>query len=41
MNAAIRQIMVNGAPVKSTLDSLHDKIAAAAKAKGAQYPPSA
>jgi trehalose transport system substrate-binding protein len=40
MNAAIQRIMVKGEPVQSTLDSLHQTIAAAAKKKGAQYPPS-
>ena len=40
MNAAIQRIMVKGEPVQSTLDSLHQTIATAAKKKGAQYPPS-
>jgi trehalose transport system substrate-binding protein len=40
MNAAIQRIMVKGEPVQSTLNSLHQDIAAAAKQKGAQYPPS-
>ena len=40
MNAAIQRIMVKGEPVHSTLDSLHETIAAAVKKKGAQYPPS-
>jgi trehalose transport system substrate-binding protein len=41
MNAAIQRIMVKGEPVKATLDSLHADIAAAAKKKGAEYPPKA
>jgi trehalose transport system substrate-binding protein len=40
MNAAIQRIVVKREPVQSTLDSLHQTIAAAAKKKGAQYPPS-
>jgi trehalose transport system substrate-binding protein len=40
MNAAIQRIMVKNEPVQSTLDSLHRDIEAAAKKKGAQYPPS-
>jgi trehalose transport system substrate-binding protein len=35
----IRMIIVNGQPAQATLDGLHDKIAAAAEASGAQYPP--
>ena len=41
MDKAIRDIIVGGQPVQSTLDTLHDQIAAAAQAKGATYPPSA
>jgi ABC-type glycerol-3-phosphate transport system substrate-binding protein len=40
MNEAIRRIIQGGEPVKATLDELHAKIEAAAKAKGATYPPS-
>jgi trehalose transport system substrate-binding protein len=40
MNAAIQRIMVKGESVKPVLDSLHKDIEAAAKKKGAQYPPS-
>jgi trehalose transport system substrate-binding protein len=35
----VQEIIVDGAPVQSTLDGLHDKIATAAKASGEQYPP--
>jgi trehalose transport system substrate-binding protein len=41
MNDAIQMIMVKGESVQSTLDTLHDQIAAAADAKGATYPPTA
>lgn len=39
MNAAVRRIIVDGEPAKATLDELHAAIEAAAKAKGAEYPP--
>jgi trehalose transport system substrate-binding protein len=39
MNKAIREIIVGGQPVQSTLNTLHDQIAAAAQSKGATYPP--
>ena len=40
MNAAIQRIMVKGESPKPVLDDLHRDIEAAAKKKGAQYPPS-
>jgi trehalose transport system substrate-binding protein len=39
MDQGIRKIIAGGAPVQSTLAELHDQIAKAAKAKGAEYPP--
>lgn len=39
MNAAVRRIIVDGEPAKATLDELHAAVEAAAKAKGAEYPP--
>jgi trehalose transport system substrate-binding protein len=39
MNAAVRRIIVEGAPAKATLDELHAAIEAAARAAGAEYPP--
>ena len=40
INTAVQQVIVDGAPVQSTLDDLHDQIEQAAKAVGAEYPPS-
>jgi trehalose transport system substrate-binding protein len=40
INTAVQQVIVDGAPVQSTLDDLHDQIEQAAQAAGAQYPPS-
>ncbi len=39
MNAAVKRVIVDGAPVKATLDELHGKVEAAARAAGAEYPP--
>jgi trehalose transport system substrate-binding protein len=39
INEAVQQVMVDGKPVKSTLDGLHDQIAQAAQDAGAEYPP--
>ena len=39
MNAAVKRVIVDGESVKTVLDELHAKIEAAAKAKGAKYPP--
>jgi trehalose transport system substrate-binding protein len=39
MNAAVKRIIVDGAPAKATLDELHAAIETAAKAAGAEYPP--
>jgi hypothetical protein len=39
MNAAVKRIIVDGAPVKATLDELHAAIETAARAAGAEYPP--
>jgi trehalose transport system substrate-binding protein len=39
MDQAIQRVIVKGEPVQTVLNELHDKIAAAAKSKGAQYPP--
>jgi trehalose transport system substrate-binding protein len=39
INAAIQRVMVKGEDAKSTLDELHDQIASAAEASGAEYPP--
>ena len=39
MNAAVRRIIVDGAPVEATLNELHGNIEAAAEAAGAEYPP--
>jgi trehalose transport system substrate-binding protein len=40
INAAIKQVMMGGKDAKQTLDQLHDQIASAAEASGAEYPPS-
>jgi trehalose transport system substrate-binding protein len=40
INTAVQQVIVDGAPVQSTLDDLHDQIEQAAQAAGAEYPPS-
>jgi hypothetical protein len=40
INTAVQQVIVDGAPVQSTLDDLHDQIEQAAQAVGAEYPPS-
>jgi trehalose transport system substrate-binding protein len=37
----VQKIIVDGAPVQSALDGLHDEIQSAAKASGEQYPPAA
>lgn len=39
MNAAVRRVIVDGAPAKATLDELNGNIEAAARAAGAEYPP--
>jgi trehalose transport system substrate-binding protein len=39
MNSAVQRIMVGGEAVQTVLDELHQKIADAASAKGATYPP--
>jgi trehalose transport system substrate-binding protein len=39
MNAAVRRIIVDGAPAKATLDELHGNIETAARAANAEYPP--
>jgi len=39
MNEAIRRILEQGEPPKPALDTLHDRIAAAARRKGVPYPP--
>jgi trehalose transport system substrate-binding protein len=39
INVAITRVIENGENAKTVLDELHAKIEAAAKAKGAQYPP--
>jgi trehalose transport system substrate-binding protein len=39
MNDAIRRILERGEPVKPVLDALHDRVAAAAKRSGSEYPP--
>ncbi len=39
LNAAIRRVLEGGENVKTALDDLHSKIEAAARQKGAQYPP--
>ncbi len=39
MDEAVRRILVKGEDVKTALDDLHNKIAAAAQSKGATYPP--
>jgi trehalose transport system substrate-binding protein len=39
MNTAVQQVIVDGDPVQSTLDKLHDDIAQAAKDAGEDYPP--
>jgi trehalose transport system substrate-binding protein len=40
INTAVQEVIVDGADVQSTLDGLHDQIAQAAQAAGAEYPPS-
>ena len=40
INTAVQAVIVDGAPVQSTLDDLHDQIEQAAQAAGAEYPPS-
>jgi trehalose transport system substrate-binding protein len=40
INTAVQQVIVDGAPVQSTLDDLHGEIEQAAQAVGAEYPPS-
>lgn len=40
INTAVQEVIVDGAPVQSTLDDLHDQIEQATKAAGAEYPPS-
>jgi trehalose transport system substrate-binding protein len=40
INTAVQEVIVDGAPVQSTLDDLHDQIEQAAQAAGAEYPPS-
>jgi trehalose transport system substrate-binding protein len=40
INTAVQQVIVDGAPVQSTLDHLHDQIEQAAQAVDAEYPPS-
>jgi trehalose transport system substrate-binding protein len=39
MNDAVRRILVRGEPARAVLDGLHARIEAAARRKGAQYPP--
>ena len=39
LNAAVHRILEGGENVKSALDDMHSKIDAAARQKGAQYPP--
>lgn len=39
MNDAIRRILEKDEPAKPVLDALHDRIAAAAKRSGSEYPP--
>ncbi len=39
MNEAVRRIIVRGEPIKPVLDELHDRIEAAARRRGAGYPP--
>jgi trehalose transport system substrate-binding protein len=39
MNEAVRRILVRGEPARAVLDGLHARIEAAARRKGAQYPP--
>ena len=39
MNEAVQRILVRGEPAGAVLDSLHARIEAAARRKGAQYPP--
>lgn len=40
INAAIQRVMVKGEDARATLDELHEQIASAAEASGAEYPPS-
>ena len=39
MNEAVRRILVGGEPARPVLDELHGQVAAAARRKGARYPP--
>jgi trehalose transport system substrate-binding protein len=39
MNAAVRRIVTGGENARSVLDELHGKVEAAARQKGAEYPP--
>lgn len=39
MNEAVRRILVGGEPARPVLDDLHGQVAAAARRKGARYPP--
>jgi trehalose transport system substrate-binding protein len=39
MDQAVRRVIVGGEPAQTVLDELHGKIASAAQAKGAAYPP--
>ncbi len=39
MNAAVRRIIEGGENVRTVLNELHGRIEAAARQKGAQYPP--
>ncbi len=39
MNAAVRRILEGNENVRTALDDLHSRIEAAARQKGAQYPP--
>lgn len=40
INTGIKQVVMGGKDAQSTLDGLHDQIASAAEASGAEYPPS-
>ena len=41
INEAVRRVIVRGEPVEATLNELNEKIAKAARDKGAEYPPPA
>ncbi len=41
MNEAVRRILVRGEPARGVLDALHAGLAAAARRRGAEYPPPA